>query len=125
MNNELEKRLKEIKIENIAFGIFIILIILAYYANDLEIDFFLNNNKNSQRKYYYTMIFIFSVVVIISAYYFYQAYQEIISIKNDGSLKKQKYANLDLIASGAALIAGLIYLYIAITDTEIEAEISL
>ena len=41
------------------------------------------------------------------------------------SLKEKEYLNLELIASGAALIASIIYLYIAITDTNIESEISL
>ncbi|MBQ8681812.1 MAG: hypothetical protein IJ509_02770 [Bacilli bacterium] len=125
MNNELEKRLKEIKGENIIFGIFIILIILAYYANDREVDYFLNKNQTSKQEYYYLMIFIFLIVVIVSGYYFYQAYQEIELLKYRGYSKEKEYAYLDLIASGATLIAGLIYLYIAITDTDITAEISL
>ena len=60
-----------------------------------------------------------------SSYYFYQSYQDVISLTNKAYSKQKEYAKLDLIASGAALIAGLIYLYIAITDTNIDAEISL
>lgn len=125
MDENLEKRLKQIKTENIFLGIFIILILLAYIANNKEIDYFLNKNLNSKNEYYNIMIFIFLIVVIISGYYFYQNYQEIISKKNIRSLKEKEYLNLELIASGAALIASIIYLYIAITDTNIESEISL
>ena len=125
MDENLEKRLKQIKTENIFLGIFIILILLAYIDNNKEIDYFLNINLNSKNEYYNIRIFIFLIVVIISGYYFYQNYQEIISKKNIRSLKEKEYLNLELIASGAALIASIIYLYIAITDTNIESEISL
>ena len=125
MDNDLLNRLKEIKTENIFFGIFIILIIMGYYANNQELDYFLNKNEISKQKYYYIMIITFIIVVSISAYYFYQSYQEVINLKNKAYSKEKEYAYLELIASSAALIAGLIYLYIAITDTNIEAEISL
>ena len=126
MDEKFKKRLKQIKTENIFLGIFIILIFLAYTANNIEIDYFLNNNLRSKNEYYNMMIFIFLIVVIISGYYFYQNYQEITSKKNQQQNQKEKeYQYLDLIASGSALFASLIYLYIAITDTNIEAEISL
>lgn len=125
MNNELEKRLKEIKAENFVFVIFIIIIIMAYYANTKETDYFLNGNIKSKESYYYTMIIIFIIVVIISGFYFYQSYQEVTYLKKREYSKEKEYAYLDLIASGSALFAGLIYLYIAVTDTDITAEISL
>lgn len=124
MNNNLEIRLKEINIENIIFGIFIVLIILGYYANAKEVDYFLNRNEYSKKEYYYLMIFIFIVVTVISAYYFYQSYLQVISLQYKSS-KEKEYAYLELIASGATLVASLIFLYIAITDKNIEAEISL
>ena len=124
MNNDLEKRLKEIGLENIVFGIFIILIILAYYANDKEVDYFLNRNEHSKKEYYYLMIFIFLVVTTISAYYFYQAYLQVTTLQYQSSREKE-YAYLDLIANGATLVASLIFLYIAINDKNIDAEISL
>ena len=125
MNNNLEKRLKEISTENFVFGVFILIIIMAYYANDREVDYFLNNNNIAKKDYYYTMIIIFLIVVIISGSYFYQANKEVLLLRNKPYSKEREYANLDVIASGATLIAGLIYLYIAITDKDIKAEISI
>lgn len=125
MDNELEKRLKEINVENIVFGIFIIIIIMGYYANDREVDFFLNRNEDAKRDYYYIMIFIFLVVVIISGYYSYQSYIDVLNLNKREYSKRKEYTNLNFIANTLALISGLIYLYIAITDKNIEAEISL
>ena len=125
MNNELLNRIKEIKTENIFFGIFIVLIIIGYYANKREIDYFLTKDESAKKDYYYIMIIIFIIVVTISSYYFYQSYQEVIKLQNKTYSKEKEYANLELIASELALIAGIIYLYIAITDTNIETEISL
>lgn len=125
MDNGLEKRLKEIKIENVVFLIFIILILLAYYANEREVDYFLNRDQKAKNDYYYLMIIIFLVVVIVSGYYFYDCYKEVLSNNDKCFSKESKYAYLELMANGATFVAGLIYLYIAVTDKNIDAEISL
>jgi len=125
MDNELEKRLKEINIENIVFLILIIIIIMGYYANNREVDYFINKNELSKKEYYYIMMFIFLIVVIISGYYSYQSYIDVLNQKYKEFSKEKQYTNLNFIANTLALISGLIYLYIAITDTNIDAEISL
>lgn len=125
MNNTIENRIKEIKIENIVYLIFIIIILLGIYANNNEIDYFLNNNEDSKNNYYYTMIIIFLIVVIISSYYFYKSYIEVTNTKYLDKSKTKEYNKLNLIANGLAFLSAIIYLYIAITDTNIEVEISL
>ena len=64
-------------------------------------------------------------MIAASGYYAYLGYLDLINLRDDESEKKREYTYLSFIASGAALIAAVIFLYIAITDTEIEAEISL
>lgn len=98
---------------------------MGYYANKKEVDYFINSNEYSKRIYYNTMIIIFLVVVIISGYYSYQSYIEVLKQKIIIYSKKNKYTNLNFISNTLALLSALIYLYIAITDTNIEAEISL
>lgn len=123
--NETQKRIQEINTENIIIFIFLILIFLSLYANQLEKNFFLKHSEADKEKYYYIQIFVFFIVVIVNIYYIYLSYQEVISLTPEDSPKKRKYAHLSLIASVSALIAGLIILYIAITDTELDAEITL
>ena len=125
MNNELESRLKEINNENIIFGIFIILVILSYIANDYEKRYFLNRLEKDKDRYRYIMIIVFIVVVIVNIYYVIGSYDEVKTLKYEGYSNRKKFGNLNFIASIVALIAGIILLYIAITDTDIEAEISL
>ena len=122
MNNNIEKRLKDINLENRVYIIFIILIILGEYANNKEIDYFLNNNINSKKVYYNIMVFVFIVTTIISGYYFYNSSMD---LKDNSYFRKKEYAKLSYIASLFTFIASIMFLYIAITDTEIEAEISL
>lgn len=125
MNNELKKRINEINTENFVYGIFILIIIMGYYANNRELDYFINNNNIAKKDYYYTMIIIFLIVTIISSSYFYSSYKEIIHLRNKPYSKEKDYANLNLIANGATLVASLIYLYIVVNDKDINAEISI
>lgn len=125
MNEEQLERLKQIEIEDIIIGIFFILLILAYSANQAEKNYFIYGLEDDKRKYYYTQIFIFIVVVIVNIYYLNQSYKEMINTNKTINPQKAKYTYLSLIANIAVLIGGLIILYIAITDTDIDAEITL
>lgn len=125
MNTELEKRLKEIEAEDVVLGIFILLIILTYIANQAERSYFLGGGERDKKTYYNTMIFVFLVVVLINLYYIKLGYDGVKSLSPNDSYQKQKYAKLTLTAGLVALVASLIILYIAVTDTDIDAEISL
>ena len=125
MDNELRSRLQEIKNEDVILLIFIILIIITYIANQHERNYFVNRVESSKKIYYYLQIIVFLSVVIINLYYIALSYQEVTNLPPNSSYKRRKYANLSLTASLVALVAGLIILYIAITDTEIDAEITL
>jgi len=125
MDNELRERIKQIENENIVFGIFIFLIILSYIANKREINYFVNGSEEDKVTYYYIIVFVFVIVVIINIYYVYVSYKEVISLREQGYSKRKKYAELNLIASLVALVASSILLYIAVTDTELDAEVSL
>ena len=125
MNNELEKRLREINTEDMIFIVFIVIIILSYIANDYEKKYFINGDDNDRLRYYHIQIFVFFIVVIINIYYVLSSYKELVDLSCDVSYKKRKYAYLDLVAGIFALIATSIILYIVISDKDIEAEISI
>lgn len=46
-----QERLKEIKIENYIWIIYLVIIMLSYYANHFEKDYFLTKNENSKNTY--------------------------------------------------------------------------
>lgn len=122
MNNE---RIEEIDKENIILVIFVGIIILAYIANLIEKRYFRYGNDSDRRDYYYVQSSIFIIVVILNIYYVYNSYMVVSNLSPDISEESKRYAYLDFVASVIALVAGLILLYIAITDTNLESEISI
>ena len=115
MNN---KRLKQIHNENNIWIIYIVIIILSFYSNYLETDYFLNNNIISKDKYRKINIIIFTTLLIVYMYYENDAYNSFIS------KDKTKYDNLIFIATTLVLISGIIFLYIVLKDNDISSEIA-
>ena len=62
MNDEIITRLKEIKIEEYIWIIYLGIIILSFYSNNLEKDYFLNKNEKSKEKYRDIMIIILNKI---------------------------------------------------------------
>ena len=75
--DDLDSKLKEIKIENIIWLIYIGIIVLSYYSNYLEKDYFINKNNKSKKKYRETLIIIFSILVIVYLYFFIDSISDI------------------------------------------------
>lgn len=122
MNYDIDKRLKQIKVEDYIWIIYLFIIFFSFYGNYLEKNFFLNNDLQSKEKYQKINAIIFSILIIIYAYFEKEAinsYKE----KNK-SKKKQNYDKLILVASSAILISGFIFLYIILDDTDLEEEIA-
>ncbi len=118
----IEKRLKQIKNENIIWILYIGIILLCFYANNKEKDYFLTNNQNSKETYRRINIIVF--IILIGVYSYFE--KDAISSFQDKnkSKKEQEYDTLILLASTLVLISGLIYLYIIIQDNDINEEIA-
>lgn len=118
----INKRLKQIKIENNIWIIYIGIIILSFYSNLLEKDYFLTNNTYSKEKYRKINTLIFSILIIVYTYFENDA---ITSFQNKDKTSKQKYYdNLILIATSAVLLSGIIFLYIILDDDNLDTEIA-
>ena len=124
MNDELEKKLKQLKIEDFIWFIYIGIIILSWYANSLERDYYLNNNIKSKEEYRNIMILIFSVLIIVYLYFLQDSYNDFINLKETDSKKKKELITLSFIASLLIAISGAIFLYIAIKDEELNVELA-
>lgn len=125
MDNEIKERLELIKIENFFLLVFIFIIILSYIANDFEKSYFENGSIEDRDNYRNIQVFIFFIVVLINIYYVIISYDEFVKLKDVDYSNRKMYSKLSLIASLAALVASSIILYIAITDRDIDTEISL
>lgn len=122
--NEKEERLKDIKIENFVWVIYIGIIILSWYANSKEKKYILYNDEKSKKQYQNLMILIFSILLIVYFYFAKDSYDDLKKINIYDTDKKKKLLYASFIGSLLILISGIIFLIIAIEDDNIDTEIA-
>jgi len=120
----LNNKLKQLRIEDFIWVIYIGIIVLSWYSNNLERDYFIYNNLDSKEKYRKIMIFIFSVLIIVYFYFLKDSYEDLKNITSCDSKNKNDLTYLSFIASLLILISGVIFLYIAIKDKDINVELA-
>ena len=124
MDKELTDKLKELKIEDYIWVIYIGIIFLSWYSNSLERKYYINNDSLSKEKYRHIIILIFTILLIVYIYFFKSSFNDILKIKPSDSNKKKKLVYLSALASLMILISGAIFLYIAYEDTDLNVEIA-
>lgn len=124
MDKDKLDKLRYIKIENFVWIIYIGIILFSYYSNHLEEKYLLYNDLKSKDKYQKSLIIIFLTLLIIYYYFAQDSYNEIKNLDNDDSNRKKVLTYATFTASFLILISGIIYLYIAIVDEEIETELA-
>lgn len=123
MNEDLN-RLKDIKIENYIWIIYIGIIVLSWYANSKEKDFIINKNENSKKEYQALMILIFTILLFIYYYFTIDSYDDVKELTPLDSKKKIVLRYASFVGSFLILISGIIFLIIAILDDNIDTEIA-
>lgn len=121
---EVNEKLKDIEVENFIWIIYLLIIFLSYYSNSLEKKYYLNNDLESKEKYRKILIFIFTVLVIIYLYFLKDSIDGIKDLKYNDSTKKKTLVTLSFIGSLLIVISGLIFLYIAIEDEDLNVELA-
>ena len=121
MNNNYN-RLKQIEIENKIWIIYFFLIGLCLYGNSFEKKYFLYGNNYDKEKYRKITIFIFSISVIIYFYFFIDSYKDMKN--NNYNIKSKSYSELSFLGSTLILISGLIFLYLAVVDIDLDIELA-
>ena len=119
--DDINKKLKELKIENFIWVIYIFIIILSWYSNYLEKNYFLYNDLYSKEKYRKILILIFSILLIVYLYFLKSSYDD---LKNNNENKNKNLVFLSFIGSLLIAISGFIFLYIAYADKNIDVEIA-
>lgn len=122
--NEIDEKLKDIKTEDNIWVIYIIIIFLSWYANSLEKKYFIYNDHSCKNQYRKIMVLIFSILLIIYFYFFKSSMEDVENLKLGDSLKKRKLTELSAMGSLFIVISGLIFIYIAYSDTDIDVEIA-
>ncbi len=116
--------LRSINIENFIWIVYIIIIFLCLYSNVLEKKYIIQNDLDSKEKYRKLNIFIFSVALIVYTYFFIDGYKTITSFNIFDSKKKKDLNRLSFLSSTLVLISGIIFLYIATTDKDLDVELA-
>lgn len=123
MNDKLD-RLKDIKIENYIWVIYIVIIFFSWIANSKEKDYIITNNSKSKQDYQAIMILIFSILIIVYLYFTLDSYEDVKKLNIYDSPKKVILTNASLTGSALILISGIIFLLIAIFDDNIDTELA-
>ena len=122
--SDIDKRLKELKIEDFIWIIYIGIIFFSWYSNSLERKYYLNNDELSKKKYRKIMTIIFSILVVVYLYFLKDSYDGLVSLKKSDTNKKKNLTMLSFIASLMIFISGLLFLYISLEDDDLNVEIA-
>lgn len=124
MDKELQKRLKQLKIEDYIWILYIGIILASLYSNTLERKYFISNDINAKNKYRCVTVTIFTILVIVYAYFLNDSYNDFKNINNEHSKKKKELITLSFIGSLLIFVSGIIFLYIALSDENIDVEVA-
>lgn len=122
--NDNEKILREIKIENYIWILYLVIIGIAFYANNREEKYFRYNDEKAKKDYQKLNIIIFSVALAVYLYFFVGTYQNVQNLKPSDSKEKRFFEQANLVGTSLILIAGVIFLFIAISDEDLATEIA-
>ena len=120
----LDEKLKQLKIEDFIWLIYIFIIFLSWYSNSLERKYYIYNDLESKEKYRKIIIFIFSILVVVYLYFLKDSYNDLQSLDINDSNKKKNLIFLSFIASLLIGISGFIFLYIAVKDEDLNVELA-
>lgn len=123
-NNELNERLKQINIEDYIWIVYLGIILLSWYGNSFERKYYINKDQTNKTKYQNITILIFSILIIVYFYFLKSSISDIKNIKPYYSQKKKDLIYLSFIGSLLVTLSGVIFLFIAITDNNLDVEIA-
>ena len=121
---ELNEKIKELKIEDFIWIVYIGIIVLSWYSNHLERKYFVFNDLISKEKYRKSLLIIFSILIVVYLYFLKSSWEDIKNIKPTDSEKRKSLIYLSFIASLLIAISGFIFLYIAYVDENIDVELA-
>lgn len=123
-STETEEKLKQITIEDYIWIVYLIIIFLSWYSNSLERKYYIYNDEISKEKYRKILIFIFSILVIVYIYFLKSSINDLNNLKENDSNKKKELITLSFIASLLIAVSGFIFLYIALSDNDLNVELA-
>lgn len=123
-NEDLNSKLKQLKIEDFIWIIYIGIIFMSLYSNTFERKYFIYNDLKARNTYRKITIGIFTVLIIVYLYFLKDSYNGVKKLKPYDSNQKKELTKLAFIGSLLIAISGFIFFYIAIKDENIDVEIA-
>lgn len=124
MNDDLNKRLKQLTIEDNIWILYIGIIIISLYSNYLERKYFIYKDNISKKKYKELTTLVFLILFIVYIYFLKESIDSIRNLKENDSYKTKKLTYLSFLASLLITISGLLFLYISIVDNDLSVELA-
>lgn len=116
--------LKEIEIENYIWIVYLGLIAFSFWSNSEEKKYIISGDIVAKENYRKSLVLIFSIATIIYFYFFCSSYVSYKELDKYDTESKKYFTTINLIATTLVLIAGILFLFIAIKDENLDAEIS-
>lgn len=121
---EVQDKIKQIDTENIIWIIYIGIIFFSLYSNTLERKYFIYNDVKSKNTYRNITIGIFTILVIVYFYFLKDSFNDVKSLNANDTYKKRYLTKLSFFGSLLIFISGIIFLYIAYSDENIDVEVA-
>lgn len=123
-NEEVNKRLEELKIEDFIWIIYVAIIFLSWISNHIERQYFKFNDLKAKENYRKIINIIFTILVVVYVYFLLESINDVKNLNPNDSEKKKFLVFLSFLSSLLILISGLIFLYIAINDEDLSVELA-
>ncbi len=108
--NDVEKKLKRLKNEDIIWIIYFFIVVFALYSNKLDRDYLLKKDKEAYKREKSINITIFFVAFFIYLYFLLLLIEDIGSMEKNFNDENYRSTFIQLIAAILFLIGGAIYL---------------
>ena len=109
----LEEKLRQINTEDFIWVIYLFIIFLSYYSNNLERKYFIFQNAEDKTKYRQVLVTIFFILLIVYIYFLKDSFNDL-----------KKLTILSFMGSLLIAISGAIFLFIAIEDEKLAVELA-
>lgn len=123
--NDVEKKLKRLKNEDIIWIIYFFIVVFALYSNKLDRDYLLKKDKDAYKREKSINITIFFIAFFIYLYFLLLLTEDLGNMKKNFDDPNYRSTFIQLIAAILFLIGGAIYLINEITRKDDDLDVGL
>ncbi len=123
--NDVEKKLKRLKNEDIIWIIYFFIVVFALYSNKLDRDYLLKKDKDAYKREKSINITIFFVAFFIYLYFLLLLTEDLGNMEKNFDDPNYRSTFIQLIAAILFLIGGAIYLINEITRKDDDLDVGL